>query len=129
MARRKKTKVRRIYVKAKKRRSKSKGGVMNTVIGAMLYGAVRERASNMLSPVTANIPAGEIADEVVMLGVSWALAKGKVPFVNKIDISKKIGKAGVVIESARIGEFIAGKGLGGMTTTGITSSVGNPTVF
>lgn len=98
------------------------------MFGAGLYGAARARVSNSLSPITARIPLGGIADEAVMLGVSWALWKGKVPILNKLDIAKKAGMAGFIVESARIGEFIGTQGFGGMTTTAKPQVFG-PTVI
>jgi hypothetical protein len=88
----------------------SKGGVLWTIGGAMAYGAVREKLSNALAPVTSKIPLGNIADEVVLGGISYlAYTKISNPIV------KKIAMGGLIVESARIGEAIANGqiGLGG----------------
>lgn len=90
---------------------------MTMALGAGLYGAGREKVSNAIAPVTSRIPLGEYADEAGMLAASYLLMKGKVPFLNKIKMSRDVGKAGFMIESARIGAGLAAGGLGSMTTS------------
>jgi hypothetical protein len=117
-----KTRIRRASTKSFKRmrrstRKSGMGSAMNLALGAGLYGASRQYISNLLTPLTAKIPLGDYADEAAMLGASYALMKGKVPFVNKVPISRDIGRAGFVIESARIGAgLMAGSGLGATTS-------------
>jgi len=84
----------RSYAKA------SNASLMTAIGGAMIYGALREKASNALAPLTNKIPLGNIADEVVLGVASYFLAKKGSGLV------REIGKAGLVIESARIGEAI-----------------------
>lgn len=98
---------------AKKRRKgsrsrgfgRSMGGDFAVMAGAALYGASRSYVSNRLAPITAKVPLGDLSDEAVMLGVSYLLWKKKIPVLSKVDLLSKVGFAGVVIESARIGEY------------------------
>lgn len=86
----------------RKGRSKSSNGSMTgLMLGAAGYGAVRQRLSNALSPVTSKVPLGDIADEAVLLAISYYAAKK----VN-MPLLKNMARAGVTIESARIGEAI-----------------------
>jgi hypothetical protein len=91
------------------RRRKTSGfkGLMGQALGAMAYGAGREMISNKLDPITSRVPAGEIADEVVMGALSYAMMKGKIPFIKNFPVSKEIGRAGFYIEMARIGNYLA----------------------
>jgi hypothetical protein len=97
------------------KKSYSRKGInpMKLIVGAVIYGAVREKASNALTPLTSKIPLGNIADEAV-LGTAGFIAakKGK-------GIIKDIGTAALLIESARVGEAIATNslGLGGSTAS------------
>lgn len=106
MARKKTRRVsnrRRPAVKAR-RSGRKKGGNWTPFIGAGLYGAMRGRVSTALLPLTAKMPLGGIADEAAMMGAMWAAKKfagGKIPMLGDI------AKAGMIIESARIGEAVA----------------------
>ena len=72
---------------------------MKLLIGSMIYGAAREKVSNLLTPVTQKIPLGEITDEAVLGVISYyAAKKGK-------GVIKQIGTAGLAIEAARLGEY------------------------
>ena len=97
--------------KHKKSRSKKKGfaGTIGLVLGSMVYGAGRDVVSDKLAPLTAKVPAGDLADEVVMGLLSWAVSKGKIPLINKIPLSREIGKAGLTIESARVGNYASNR--------------------
>lgn len=101
---RKKMKFRtRTVYKQAKRRSKSHSSMTSDLMligSAMVYGGVREKLSNALEPVTKAVPLGNVADEVV-LGVAgyFAYKKGS-------GIVKELGKAALIIESARLGEAI-----------------------
>jgi hypothetical protein len=95
----------RTVFRTAKRKSYGKGssGVKpeQIIIPSLIYGAVREKASNMLTPITSKVPMGNIADELVLGTISYFLAKkGK-------GMVKQIGIAGLTIESARLGEAIA----------------------
>lgn len=88
------------------------GTTLMALGGAAIYGGVRAKMSQALSPLTSKIPLGEISDEVGMLGVNLAVGR----FLGrKIPILRSITKAGMLIEAARIGEAVAmGQvGLGG----------------
>lgn len=104
---RKKTRTRRSYVAKKKSRSKkSQFGQWGGVIGAFGYGALRARMSMWLDPLLRRLPAGKYADEVGMGIVNYLLWKRKIPFLNKVPLISQIGKAGLMIESARVGEGV-----------------------
>jgi len=99
----------------------SKGGAGNSLAiigGAMAYGAVREKISNALIPVTSAIPLGNYADEALLGLLSWGTYKYvKNPLISKIALG------GLVVESARIGEGIAnGSLMAGMTKSSSSSS-------
>ena len=113
MARRK-TRRSKGFKRSAKRSGKSSSGfgmnkLMGVVIGASIYGAGREFASNKLQPVFNKIPAGDLADEVGMGILSYFIAKGKIPLINRIPYSKEIGLAGLTIESARVGAYLGAK--------------------
>lgn len=105
------------------RRSGSSGAnVMGIAIGGMAYGAGREYVSQKLAPLTAKIPAGDLADEVGMGILSWALATGKIPVINKYNVTKDIGRAGLAIEAARVGSYLGANMLPGMQKSASSSS-------
>jgi hypothetical protein len=97
--------------KAQRKSSNGTGALIGTIAGGAIYGIGREYANSALAPITAKVPLGKYADNVVLGAVSYFLAKGKIPLLNKIPMSKEIGKAGLVIESAMLGQDLAG-GLG-----------------
>lgn len=70
----------------------------------MIYGGGRAWASEKLAPLTARIPAGDYADEVLMGGLGYLLMKGKIPYVKKIPMAKEIGRAALIVEAARAGD-------------------------
>lgn len=87
---------------------------MKLLIGSMIYGAAREKVSNLLIPVTSKIPLGEITDEATLGLISYyAAKKGK-------GIIKQIGTAGLTIEAARLGEYALSRVSG--ATNGTQSS-------
>ncbi len=88
------------------RKKKSGMGQWGGILGAFVYGAVRERISIAIDPLTRKIPAAGYADEIGMALLNFALAKGKIPFINKLPITRQIGKAGLFIEMARVGEGV-----------------------
>lgn len=104
----KKRKVRTVRRRAAKkvirRRKSNKLGAIMPYIGAGAYGAIRENISLRLTPLTARIPLGNIADEAGMLGLNYIIGR----FVGrKIPLIKPITTAGMIIESARIGQAVA----------------------
>lgn len=101
--------------KRKKSYSRKAGfSPMKLLIGSMIYGAAREKVSNLLTPVTSKIPLGEITDEATLGLISYyAAKKGK-------GIIKQIGTAGLTIEAARLGEYALSRVSG--ATNGTQSS-------
>jgi hypothetical protein len=80
------------------------GGGMGKMVGAGLYGAVRESMSNALAPLTEKLPLGNLSDEAVMIGTLWA---GKKFLGRKVPMVNDFANAGILIESARIGATLA----------------------
>lgn len=119
MARTKRRSARRGFF-AKRSRSRSRrsgsGNPMAMIIPAMAYGAVREKISTALTPLTSKIPLGNIADEVVLGLAAYLVAK------KTSGLLSQVGKAALVIEAARIGEAAISGALGGMasSSTGVT---------
>lgn len=116
MARKRKVRVRTITRRPKKRYSRrnSSTGVKMVQFDSMAYGALREKASNMLLPFTSKIPLGTIGDEIGMGLLNYLIAKKTSGFL------KNVAMKGLVIENARVGEaLINGQvGLGILGTTG-----------
>lgn len=114
MARRRRRKARRattrraVTRRAPRRRSRRGGSrkeVFGTVLGGMAYGAVRSKISNALAPIVTNRLTGVLgtyADEAVMGTLSYLVMK-KV----RNPTLKKIGFAGLAIESAMAGSQLA----------------------
>lgn len=87
----------------KKRRSSngsSGAPLTGLIIGGMAYGATREKISNMLAPITAKLPMGNIADEVVLGVGAYFLAK------NTNGVMRDYARAALTVESARLGEAL-----------------------
>ena len=102
MARRKKSKV---------RRNKSYGLLATTVLPGFAYGAARATVSKWLAPLTAKIPGGKYADNILMGTVGWLVSKyGRVPLL------KRVGKAGLLVESAFLGADVVGARVGAAAT-------------
>jgi len=118
MARRRRSSSRRMAFKKHYSRKSggSMGGLMGTVLGAMAYGAVREKASLALMPLTNNIPLGNISDEIALGGLAVILKK---TVARKMPIITPVLNGAIAIESARIGEaIIKGQvGIGGSSTS------------
>lgn len=118
------------FAKRKGRSSKRSSGMGNLtglMLGAAVYGAGREWVSNKIQPITSKIPAGQYADEVGLGVLSYFVASGKIPLINKIPYSREIGRAGLTIEAARIGAGIGGQYLssGGTMTQTTNTTVSN----
>lgn len=114
MARRKRYSVRRasrprafFSRRAKSRRGGRRGESIKLIqFDSMIYGAARQYVSNLVAPLTAKIPLGNIADEVVMGGINYMVAK------HTGGILRDVAKKGLIIENARLGEAaISGFGL------------------
>ncbi len=72
---------------------------MAALLGGGVYGALREKLSGLLAPLTQNIPLGTIGDEAVLFFVANYLKKQKA--------IKPYATAAMYIEAARIGEAVA----------------------
>lgn len=95
--------------RSRSRKGNSTGSLTGTLIGAAVYGAGREWMSNKLSPLTSKVPAGDLADEVTLGAISYFMAKGSIPLLNKVPYSREIGRAGLTIEAARAGAYLGGR--------------------
>ena len=87
-------------------------GKTGRLVGAGIYGMVRKPVSDALAKYTSQLPAGELSDEAGMLLVGWladSYGKGAV---------KKVGQAGMMLESARIGEYLFQNKVKGMLPNG-----------
>jgi len=102
--------------RTKRRRKTSTGGMLATVAGGFSYGAGRQYLSNWLTPFTARVPFGRYADNLVLGTVSWLAALGKIPFLNQLPFSRKVGMAGLMMESAFVGMDV---------TSGLMSNTNN----
>lgn len=109
--------------RSSRKRKSGLGGLMGAAVGAGLYGAGREKVSDMLAPYTSRIPLGTLSDEAGMAALSYLLATGKIPLVNKVPMSRDVGKAGWMIEWARIGaRFADGSWRGATSSAGPAKS-------
>ena len=103
------------YARNKRGHNSTKQG-MGGLIFAGAYGAGRSYLATLMSPLSAKIPFGAIADEIVLmttLGLTRKFVKN--PMVNKICT------VGMYIEAAQIGQAIAS----GQVSMSTTSSNGN----
>jgi hypothetical protein len=107
-------------------RSSFGGGDLAVVGGAAVYGAAREWLSEKLQPITQPVAgvAGGYADEVVLGIAGYLMSKGKIPLLNKVPMSRDIGRAALIIEAARIGSGVAGGVLSKQSTTTTGVQVG-----
>lgn len=88
------------------------------MMGAAGYGAVRQVVSEKLAGWVGNtLPFGELSDEATMLAVSYAADKYGPSML------KPVARAGLIIEAARIGEYLADKTFKKTATS--TSTNGN----
>ena len=104
--------------KSSRRKSGFGGGMMQTMLSAGIYGALRTKISGYIQPVVRNMPFGNIADETGLLLTAYMAKK----FLGrKIPMLSKVANAGMVIESASIGQALASGqlGLGNTTPTAV----------
>lgn len=128
MAKRRRAKTRTVYktrtviarpsYTRRKRSGSNSNDMTKTILGAMVYGGVRQKASDLLAPVTAKVPLGSIADEVVLGAIHYFGAK-------KVSnpMLKSIFHAGLIVESARVGEAVADGSIMNRTVSKSSSSV------
>lgn len=119
MARRRKAKTKtitRFVKKAGRRIKRASSNPTAVIIPAMAYGALRAKMAQLIAPVTDKIPFGNYADELGMGLVSYFAAK------KGIGIVKKLGIAGLTIESAQVGQQLMAGGfnLGNSSQTATT---------
>lgn len=114
---------------AKRRRSKSRGGFRGFVkknysrksgvspegliLPAAVYGAVRSKASELLQPITAKVPLGGVADELVLGTAAYFLAKKS---NNKM--VKDFARAALTVEAAQLGQALMNGSVFGGTGAG-----------
>jgi len=102
-------------------------------VGAFLYGAIREATlAKVMDPILSRVPlpGTQYTDEIAMFAGSWALSKGKIPFLNKLKITRSIGRAGMIIEASRVGQQMGARSVnnfvvqttGGSPASATTSS-------
>lgn len=109
MVRRRRKSVRRARARVsspfRRRSIRRKGGgkadITKMAIGGGLYGVARDQISRVITPVTANIPLGQFADEIGLLAVSWFMLRSGPRQL------KEAAKAGIYIESASIGSQLS----------------------
>lgn len=101
------------------RRRHPRAALMTDLISAGAYGAVRQRISAALKPVSSMIPAGNIADEVTILAAAYLL-RNRVPKMLRPAV-----KAAMYIEAAQIGQALASGGLGAIGAGNGASTAGN----
>lgn len=101
-------------------RSRSRGGKIKALqFDAMIYGGLRQKVSNMLEPLTKNIPFGSVADEIGMGLADYLVAR------NSSGQIRDVALTGLTVENARLGEAIANGEIG----FGRTNSVSNDTLY
>jgi len=116
---------RRVYARARPsfrraRRSGSSGGsnpLMNVVLPAFAYGAIRAPIKNTLMPYVPNV-LGDNTDEVAMGLAGYFLMKNTTGFMHDL------GKSALIVESASLGNNLVAPMVSRVSTTG-TSSNGN----
>lgn len=113
----------RFFRKAKRFGKRAGIGSSNKLvqIDAMIYGGLRQTASNMVAPLTAKIPAGQYADNIVMGLLCWFAAKKTGGMISQV------ARKGLVIENALVGEEVVKGGLFGMG--GTTSASGSTFLY
>jgi len=111
-----KTSKNRSYFKAKSKSRKtgsSSANEMGLIVGGAVYGVGRSYAEQLIAPLTNNLGMlGDYADEAVLGVTGYFMSKGKIPLINKVPYSKEIGKAMLVIESARVGSALGSQLIG-----------------
>lgn len=97
-------------------RGHSKSGIRTTtlILGGVGYGFLRQKLSNAVAPLTASIPMGGMADEVILGAAGYLAAKKGSGMI------KTAGLAMLGAESYRVGEQLASGSLGGGSTGGYT---------
>ena len=102
------------------------GSDVALVGGAALYGAGREWLSQKLEPITTKVAgvAGSYADEAVLGALGYFMAKGKIPGINRIPLSREVGRAMLTVEAARVGSGLAAGMMPGQSSSRVDSIYG-----
>jgi len=89
-------------IKRRVKRTSAKMNLGMTIAGGVGYGALRQKISDLIAPLTAKIPGGVYADNLALGIVSYLAAKqgGKLPMGKYI---KQLGVAGLTAESVLAG--------------------------
>jgi len=109
------------FMKRRRRNSKGMNSELKIAIGGFGYGAIRQPLNNIAQMIP--FVAGAFGDEVGLGVLSYLLARGKIPILNKLKVTRDIGRAGLAIESASLGQQLMGGqmsnllGFGRNTTT------------
>jgi len=83
------------------------GSLVGTVLAAGAYGAARGYLSAWAAPITNKIPGGVYADNIVLGGAAYLLAKKGPSWI------KGVAKSGLVVEAALAGSDLAAGMTGG----------------
>ena len=103
------TKTKVVYRKKRRKTTKgSTGGFLSNLgkpVGAMAYGAVREKVSDMIaqSKIGQSVPMTQFTDEVLMLAAMWGIGKTGIA---KKGLARSIINNGKSVEYARIGQTL-----------------------
>ena len=115
------------FKRSKRGSARSKAASTMPFVAAALYGAGRQKLAQLVSPIAAKIPGGNIADEIAMFGANWAIKK----FIGrKVPIIGQAAKTGMLIEAANIGAVVAagqfniGAGQQQSINSGFTATLG-----
>jgi len=88
-----------------KRSGSGSGNLMGVMVGGAVYGAGRTYLSNLVAPVTSQMPGGVLADNLVLGAVCYFAAK---KIKNKT--IKNIARSGLAIEAALAGQDLVASG-------------------
>jgi len=84
------------------------------IMGALVYGGIRQGVATALSPVANAIPGGQLADEFVMGGLDAGM------YYYGPTAVRPLAEGGIIVEAAQVGQFF-GQALMGMGTSSSTS--------
>jgi len=120
--RRKRAKTRRSPLRRKTsstRRTRRKGGSSIKILqfDSMLYGAVRSKIAQLISPLTAKLPMGQYADEVGCGIIDYFVAKKSTGMI------KEAAKKGLSFENTMVGFALGQQFLGGMNKTSTSKGI------
>lgn len=85
------------------------------IVGAMVYGGIRQGVATALSPVTSGLPGGALADEFVMGGLDAGM------YYYGPTAVRPLAEGGIIVEAAQVGQYI-GQALMGGVASGTTTA-------